>query len=204
MAEPDPNPESETVDDAIVASVAASISAIHRPAPEDELDRLLRVLDRQALDARIRERAERERAQHEAEQRAEQARQQQAARAAASRALMEQAARQQRERDARLDGERIAAIENQMTAARARAEQERREQATREHWQFMDDRIAEMNRLVNSPRDPLAEIDALHADLAAREEALEQRMAAEREAQRSAKYYSDQAAAIARRESGKW
>jgi hypothetical protein len=185
------------------------ISAIDRPAPEDELDRLLRLLDRQQLDARIREREQRgaaarehERRQREAEQRAEQVRQEQVARAAAQAEARQRMEKQSRERQAQADRDRLARLEAELAARRVLqlTPEERKRQEMIAAFQEM---AAGLDAYIHPKRDPLAEIDALNADLAAREAAVEERLAEEHEARRSAKYKADQAAAIAKRESGR-
>jgi hypothetical protein len=211
MAEIDPDPEVEPIAAEIIAAVAASMRA--SPIPEEtetEIEIALRLVERERIDALVKQREqweraarEREQLQREAAQRAEQERKAVAARQAAQAEAREKLAQQQREQAAARDRDRLTRLEAELTAQRVPqlTPEQRRQQ---ELVQACDDYLAWCKDHLNPKRDPLAEIDAIHADLAAREEALEQRMAAEREAQRSAKYYSDQAAAIARRESGKW
>jgi hypothetical protein len=112
-------------------------------------------------------------------------------------------ARGEAERQAQADRDRLVKFEKELAARRVpqlTPEQRKRQETVRAYEEI----VASIDAYLNPPRNPLAEIDELHADLAAREAALEQRLAAEREAHRSSKYKADQAAAIARRESGKW
>jgi hypothetical protein len=205
----DPQVDGIPIDDTIVAAVVADMCASRLPV-ETEVDHALRIIDRQRIDALIREREEREaaareqeRRRRESEEHADQARKAVAARQAAQAEARQRLEQQQREQAAAQDRDRLARLEAELAALRPPplTPEERQHQ---EVIQAMEEFCASFDAYCNPKRDPLAEIDALHADLAARETAVEQRMAAQREAHRSAKYQADQTAAVSRRESGKW
>jgi hypothetical protein len=107
-----------------------------------------------------------------------------------------------RESDARFAQERLAYVETQLRNEQARREQEAREKAASEHWRYMSERLAAINRIVNPPRDPTAErIEALEWQLAAQAEQAENAAAEAAEQRRADRYVAAQAAAIARRDS---
>jgi hypothetical protein len=191
------------------AAVAAEMRAVDLPVKESEFDQLLRILDREQRDARIREREQREaaareqaRRQREEQQRADQVRQEQAARAAAQRALAEQAAERKRESDARFAQERLAYVESQLQAEQARRQQAAREKAAADHWREMQGLFNGLSRFTTPPpRDVNAErIAALESELAFEAE----RNAADAERRRSQQYQANQRAVVARRESRGW
>jgi hypothetical protein len=201
--------QTDVADAETVAAVVADICAVWHPQDEPAAEREQRLAEWQARDANARERRRVQQAKYEAElvaeldaEQAEQVRIEQARIEAVKRDLRERSSRQQRERQEHADRERIAAIENQMAAARARAEQAKREQQLRAHWQEFDELCAGLTRLVSPPpRDPTAErIAALEDELTAQAEI----GAAEAERRRSQQYAARQAANIARRESRGW
>jgi hypothetical protein len=138
-----------------------------------EFDAALREIERQDREEKRRERDAIEVAKREAERQAEQVRQEQAARAAALRATrarweMQAAKRQAEERERQL-------AELRLQTARQGAWQSSFENGVRaaQREAHIASIFAEMDAIVNPPRDPLAEIDALRADLDAREPAEE-------------------------------
>jgi hypothetical protein len=177
---------------------------------EMAMDPALVIAEEEAWKAREAEREERERTQREAEQRqreeqqrAEAVRKQQLARAATQAELRQRLARGEAERQAQADRDRLSRLEAEAAARRVpqlTPEARKRQQTVAAYEKI----VASLDAYIFPPRDALAEIDAMHAGLAAREAQLEERMAAQREAHRSANYQANQAAAIARRESGKW
>jgi hypothetical protein len=190
------------VTDDAAAAVAADIGNSLIPERESDEDRERRLAAfelREMLDRERRAEA-RERAEFECAR--EQERQQQAARAEASRALREKMDQQQRERDARLDRQRIAAITAQHQADQARRVQAAREQAVANYWGEVHQLLIGLDRLCTpvQPDYTAQRIAALEGELEAEAAA----RSADAERARSAKFYSDQRAAVAKREAGGW
>jgi hypothetical protein len=162
-----------------VAAVVADIIASGVPREESPEDRDQRMAEWCAREARNRERERLQQAQREAElvaeldaEQAEQARIEQARIEAVKRDLRERSAQRERERQAHADRERLAHVEAQLRNEQARREREAQEKAASAHWLYLSERMAEMDRIVNPPRDVNAE------RIAALEQALEEQAGA--------------------------
>jgi colicin import membrane protein len=186
-----------------VAAVAEYIQQAGIPAAPSDEDRERRLAEHQAREARHKERRAQDKARREFEEQREQERRQQAARVEHQREMRERSAQRDRERQAEQDRERLAAVEHRHQAEQARQQQAAREQALRQYWGEVDGLLTGLDRLCNPP--PPDHTAARIAELEGELEAEAAARAADAERARSAKFYSDQRAAVAKREaSGGW